>query len=354
MNVIDADAHVEESPSMFESLDKEFYSLRPLPLGLSRDTVYGAMNACWLIDGEVYPKMSGNGAAPFSNPTLMESAKNKPVSIPAQELTDVKARLKDLDKLGIEEQVVYPTLFLRVATDNRKFEAALLRCYNDFISRACAKSEGRIHFAALVPTSDVAAAVEELRRARDLGAVATMLFGVNRDKTLDDRELYPLYEEAASLGLPVIIHLGYGCPAINKVFDFNNRFNSSVMPVLMGFRSLMSSEVLETFPKLRVGIFGSRRNVAALDDPATEKVGWACQRSRDLFTGRQGLYRVRGRRGPQPPGGLGGRGLHGHGLGLPSRGCIQGGEHGLLHHGPGRCTHEGQGEDSVQQSGQAL
>ena len=37
--IIDADAHVEESESMFEYLDKEFYPRRPLAIRLEGDTV---------------------------------------------------------------------------------------------------------------------------------------------------------------------------------------------------------------------------------------------------------------------------------------------------------------------------
>ena len=271
MNIIDADGHVEESPTMFEFLDKEFYQLRPLPLGLSRDTVYGRFNAVWLIDGAVFPKITGKGAVPFGNPTLMDTAQRKSVSIGAQELTDVEARLRDLDKVQIDKQVVYPTLFLRTTTDDSGLEAALLRCYNDFLADACSKSGGRIRFAALVPTSDVAAAVAELRRAKGLGAVATMLFGVFRDRTLDDRGWFSFYEEAASMGVPVAIHLGYGSPTVQSIFDSANSFNGSVMSVLMGFRSLMISGVMETFPNLRLAFLESGSHLVTMADSTTKK-----------------------------------------------------------------------------------
>jgi len=90
--VIDADGHVNESPSMFAFLDKKYYGRRPLALGFDSDTVYGQDNAVWLIDGKVYPKLIGKGGSVFRTPTLMESSKRKPVTIPAQELTDVEAR----------------------------------------------------------------------------------------------------------------------------------------------------------------------------------------------------------------------------------------------------------------------
>lgn len=252
MTVIDADAHVEESPAMFSLLEKEYYARRPLALGFDRDTVYGPHNAVWFIDGRVYPKLQGKGGVIFRTPTLMDSAKQKPESIPAQELTDVSARLRDLDRVGIDKQVVYPSLFLAATTDDIKLEAALLRAYNSFMADACSKSGGRIKFAAIVPIRDVEESMRELKRARSLGAVSVMLHGMAWDKSLGDESLFPFYGEAERLGIPVCVHLGWGCPAMTEIFDARTNFYSAILPVLMGFHSLMVSEVLEAFPKLKL------------------------------------------------------------------------------------------------------
>ena len=100
--IIDADAHVEESEAMFDRLDKEFRPRRPLPVRLDTDTVYGKYNAVWLIDGETYPKLVGKGGTIFRTPTLMEAASLKRESIGAQEITDVAARIRDMDKVKID------------------------------------------------------------------------------------------------------------------------------------------------------------------------------------------------------------------------------------------------------------
>ncbi len=129
MMVIDADGHVEESTTMFGSIENEYYPRRPLALGFDRDTALGDRNAVWLIDGKAYPKLTGKGGVIFLTPTLMEKAKRKSVSIPAQELTDVDARVKDLDKMGVQIQVVYPTLFLTTTAEDQALESALFRAY---------------------------------------------------------------------------------------------------------------------------------------------------------------------------------------------------------------------------------
>ena len=257
MSVIDADGHVEESTAMFGFLEREFYPRRPIPLSFDEDTVFGIENAVWLIDARAYPRVVGKGGVRFATPTLMKRAQLKPISIPAQELTDVEARIQDLDRMGIDKQVVYPTLFLATTSDDLKLEAALFRAYNNFMADACSKSGGRIRFAALVPIRDIEESIRELRRTKPLGAVSAMLLGVAWDKSLGDESLYPFYEEAGRLDLPICIHFGWGCPAITDVFRSDESFYSAALPVVMGFHSLMCSGVLDTFPKLRLGFLES-------------------------------------------------------------------------------------------------
>jgi predicted TIM-barrel fold metal-dependent hydrolase len=250
MVVIDADGHVEESVAMFEQLEDEYYPRRPLALGFSADTILGPNNAVWLIDGVAYPKLLGKGGVRFVTPTLMDAAKAKSSSIPAQELTDVGARLADMDGAGIDQQVVCPTLCL-TTTEDVVLEAALLRAYNTFMADACAQSGGRIKFAALVPVRDLEESVRELQRAKRLGAVAVMVLGVAWDKNLGDASLRPLYEEAARLDLPVCLHFGWGCPGLTNTFDASGTFNSATLPVLMGARSVLQSSLLDEVKGLR-------------------------------------------------------------------------------------------------------
>lgn len=251
MIVVDSDGHVHESEAMFNLLDKKYYPRRPVALSFATDTVYGLRNAVWFIDGETYPKLAGKGGVIFQTPTVMELAKRDTASVEAQEMTNVGARLKDLDQFGIDVQVVYPTLFLTTTTEDVKLEAALLQSYNSFMAEACSKSGGRIRFAALVPIRDIEESKRELRRAKGLGAASVMLHGMAWDKVLGDTELHSFYEEAAKLEIPVCVHFGWGSPTIRDCFRPFQSFFSATMPVIMGFHSIMLSGVLDTFPGLR-------------------------------------------------------------------------------------------------------
>ncbi|HEY7321839.1 MAG TPA: amidohydrolase family protein [Candidatus Binatia bacterium] len=251
--IIDADAHVEESQAMFDRLDKEFRDRRPLPVRFDNDTVFGKYNAVWLIEGETYPKLIGKGGTIFRTPTLMEAASLKRETIGAQEMTDIGARLKDMDKVKIDTQVVFPSLFLTTTAQDLRLEAALLRAYNSFLGECSAASKGRIRFAALVPIRDVEASIKEIKRAAKIGAAAVMLHGMAWDKLLGDESLFPFYEEAANLNLPICVHLGWGCPAMTDIFDASTNFYSAILPVTMGFHSILTSNAFEKISNLRIG-----------------------------------------------------------------------------------------------------
>ena len=59
-----------------------------------------------------------------------------------REMTDIPGRLKDMDKLGVDKQVIFPTLFLIYITDDLALDVAMARAYNRFLAQACAKSGG--------------------------------------------------------------------------------------------------------------------------------------------------------------------------------------------------------------------
>ena len=255
MKVIDADAHVYECTDTWKFLGEAFHLQRPIPVKIDKDTLYGRHNAFWLIEGKVFPKLAGRQLHIFGTPTISESAIAKPMTIGAQTLTDVPARLVDMDKLAVDCQVVFPTLFLVALTDDVVLEAALCRSYNSWMAEVCAKANECIRFSAVVPLRDVDESVREVRRAREMGAVAVMTLGVVWDTELGNRRFFPFYEEVSRLNLPVCVHFGWAGPGLTDLFQTleNSSFSAAMLPVMMGFYSIISQGVLDEFPHLRLG-----------------------------------------------------------------------------------------------------
>jgi len=252
MRVLDADGHVIEDESMFADIEPEFYSRRPVISWLPDDTIAGDFNSVWIIEGKAFPTPGGRGETLFFLPRSASSLRSS-VPLGDQTLEDVEARLRGLDRFQVDEQVLFPTMFLVSAVEDVPLEAALFRAYNRYMSAACARSGGRLKWTALVPFRDPAIAVEEVHRASELGAAGIFSMGVLSDRQLNDPLFFPTYEAMGELDLPLCIHLGWGAPSVTKIFSTNSFFCSATIPVIWGFVHVMASGLLGRFPKLRVG-----------------------------------------------------------------------------------------------------
>jgi predicted TIM-barrel fold metal-dependent hydrolase len=254
--VIDADTHIAESAAIWELIDREMYPRRPVYFSITNDTLYGPRNGFWLIDGNIFPKPLGKGGFRLITPSQTEwESKRTDVQIACREMTDIPARLADMDRLGIQQQVVYPTLFLVYVTEDPTLEVALCRAYNQFLSEACAKSNGRIRWVAVPPLLCIEAAVTEIRRAKELGAVGVFFRGMEGDRMLDDPYFFPVYKEAEALGLPICIHTGAGSPRLAEIHYIERSASfpqSRVLPPL-AFRNLIGNNIPRQFPTLRWG-----------------------------------------------------------------------------------------------------
>src|SRR5206468_1931540 len=111
--IIDADTHISEGEAMWAMMDKEMYHRRPVLVKSPEDTLYGPRNAFWLIDGNIFPKPNGKGSFRLITPSAskLESSRGD-IHLAYREMTDISGRLKDMDKLGVETQVIFPTLLL--------------------------------------------------------------------------------------------------------------------------------------------------------------------------------------------------------------------------------------------------
>ena len=256
LGVIDSDTHIAESDSMWALIDKEMYPRRPVLLSGPEDTLYGPRNAFWLIDGNIFPKPAGKGSFRLITPsaTKHESSRGD-IHIACREMTDIPARLRDMDRLGVERQVVYPTLFLIYITDDVRLEVALCRAYNRFLAQACDQSDGRMKWVVIPPLKSVEESVKEIQWAKDHGAVGVFFRGIEGEWTLDNPYLFPIYQAASDVGLPICIHTGAGCPAFLKLFDIerNHTFGHSRIQPLMAFRDIVANKIPEQFPRLKFG-----------------------------------------------------------------------------------------------------
>jgi uncharacterized protein len=252
--VIDADGHVEEHELTFSDkyLDPAFRTSRPQVVGTDG-------LAYWMIEEQLFPRRLGRGCHNLGTPTSFGGKRtlftqSKPESLESLELRDPAARLRDMDAEDLALGVLYPTLFLAYPlTVSPALASALCSAYNRWLADAIGGS-ARLRWAAVVNLDEPAAAVQQVRDARKLGAVAVMVLGTNGDRLLDDPALLPFFETVTEEELTLAVHVGWACPSLSNLYT--DLYTATVIPfltpVLMGFASLLGSGILDRFPTLRV------------------------------------------------------------------------------------------------------
>ena len=254
MRVIDADGHVEENPATFSDkyFDPALRSQRPRVIGMDG-------LAYWMIDEQLYPRRVGRGCHNLGTPVSYDGkptkhAARKADSLESMELTDLSARLSIMDEEDIAVQVLYPTLFLAYPlSSNPALLTAMCSSYNRWLGDRLGGHD-RLKWVGVVNLDDISAAVGQVREAKRLGAAGIMVLGTAGDRLLDDPALFPFYEAVSEAQLPLAVHVGWACPSINNLFThiYPSGVIAFLMPVLMGFVSLISGGVLDRFPNLRV------------------------------------------------------------------------------------------------------
>jgi hypothetical protein len=158
----------------------------------------------------------------------------------------------DAEDLGVA--VLYPTLFLAYPlTVSPSLGTALCSAYNRWMADAAGGSD-RLRWAAVVNLDELPAAVQQVREARTLGAVAVMVLGTAGDRLLDSPDLLPFFEAVAQEDLTLAVHVGWACPSLSNLYA--DLYTATVIPfltpVLMGFASLLGGGTLDRCPTLRV------------------------------------------------------------------------------------------------------
>ena len=234
---VDADAHVDETEATWEYLGEAEERFRPITLDPGVATVPNDRrpHRLWLIDGQ--PRLR----------RWRDDERTGTVKA-TRELLDVDARLRHMDELRIDVQVLYPTVFLQGMTARAEVELALTKSYNRWIAEATERSHGRLRWVALMPMMSMDEALGELRWAKDHGACGVFKKGIECGRSASDPYFFPLYEEASRLGMPICIHTGTGNPPTREGFELSSKFNA-----ISAFTDLAMSGVPDQFPELRIG-----------------------------------------------------------------------------------------------------
>ena len=128
----------------------------------------------------------------------------------SRELDDVELRLRHMDELGIDVQVLHNTMWIEQVSESPDVEAALCRSWNRWLADTWRQSHGRLRWSCVVPSMLLDEAVAQVRTAKQNGAVAVCLRPLQGARHLADPYFYPLYETAANLDMAIAVHIANG------------------------------------------------------------------------------------------------------------------------------------------------
>jgi predicted TIM-barrel fold metal-dependent hydrolase len=246
MGAIDADAHVVECRETFNYIDPKDKKYKPLIVTQDVDSDDTRLEAndggyqkqFWVIDGRIQP-MEGN----IGSNTTAES----------REMRNIDARLKHMDELDVDVQVLYPTVFLRTWTQDPTCEIVLCRSYNRWMADIWKRDKTRLRWTVMPPLRNLEETRKELLFAKENGACGVFLRGVEIDLRLDNPYFFPLYKMGEEFDLAMCFHSGNNSFDMRELFLTESGFMKGKLPIVSAFHSLLMSDIPKMFPKLRWG-----------------------------------------------------------------------------------------------------
>ncbi|CAJ61280.1 MULTISPECIES: amidohydrolase family protein [Frankia] len=231
-----ADSHVLEPLDLWK---------RALPAAL-------AERAPWTVRDDNRETVYVDGQVMRRDPISFSDAMRPPGA------EDVSARLQDLDEQGVWAEVVFPSRGLWISNmSDAELSRECARAWNDWCAADFASASARLLPSAIVSALDVADAVSELGRAKELGFQHVYLPTTPPAGMPYNNEIWePLWAAAAEAGMALSFHVGTGASPVVARGPGGAVINyvETTMPGQRVVTHLVASGALDRHPDLRIVI----------------------------------------------------------------------------------------------------
>jgi predicted TIM-barrel fold metal-dependent hydrolase len=217
--------------------------------------------AVWTCEGEVWGRWAGV-RRPAGPKAVVNALDRGGMDETEMRPARAKLRLADMDRDGVEAQVIYGPIASMIIPDP-ELRSACVRAYNDWLKEFCSAAPRRLLGVAILPPEDPAAACDEVYRlAKEGGYRQANLQIARANPRLHDPAWEPLWNAFEETGILLSFHvlvfgvggniLGATAHAQDKTASAFNSAKLFMGQFLEPFVDLFAWGILERHPKLRV------------------------------------------------------------------------------------------------------
>lgn len=241
--IFSADSHIVEPNDLF---------LEGLPASLRKHAIRAVKEGDSLVtrtDDKVIYRMK---------PQMIELLSEQRVGA-----RDLKLRVEDMAKDGIDAEICFPSLALWTFTlTDPEAELATCQIYNDWNDRLFQGKLDVFVRCGVLPVRDLANAVTEIKRLAGKGFTAAMLPCATPASVpkYNDAAWDPVFQAAGELGVVLVIHTGTGLETViyergpgAAVINYSHQMNDALEVV----QYLVAGGVLDRNPKAQVAFIES-------------------------------------------------------------------------------------------------
>lgn len=288
--VISADSHASEPPDMFDRLPPDMRHRAP-----KIEEIDGAR---WMfIDGTRWGMLDAPHELSEDDKRVEGRGRlDSGLVNPREGGVDIPLRMADQEADGVSAEVVYPNgTFLAFASKNPDYQIAAARILNDYYAEIFGAHQDRFVCSATIAVSDIDNAIQESRRAVDMGFRSLSVPVTTQNAPYNWPEYEPFWAAVEEMRTPLSFHVFTGEGAgqeseLPRGLGDDKGSGEDLSGMALGMAAAMSplskliaAGVLERHPELKVvlvecGIGWLAWFLYALDDLAETRHMWQVPR----------------------------------------------------------------------------
>lgn len=248
--LVSADSHIAEPADLWTTrIDRKFLDRAP-HLVANEDG-----------DAYVIPGVDESGSlvgltatkAKYANPDFRFGVNGRWADVP-EGAYDPIARAAELDREGIEAEILYTTIGLSLfGIKDCDLRRACFAAFNDWLAEHCAGASKQLFGVAMIATDDIDLSVVELERCANMGLRGAMIsIGLESGESYGDAKFTKFWTAAEGLELPVSLHVAGTETSWNDTNSMFVNFTCAFTPTMYAITSMVFSGLFDRHPKLKV------------------------------------------------------------------------------------------------------